>query len=67
MEETPMFRTAPSHIYAAMHYDWRSGWSLTVTVPGQEPGSVRSVCYSALSASELVDVLGADLATILAL
>lgn len=67
MHEVPMFSTAPSHVYVACHYDWRTGWACTITTPGLEPGTTRSVAYSGLSSPELVDVVGADLATVLAL
>lgn len=64
-DQQPMFRVAPSHVYVACHYDWRTGWSLRVTTPGLEAGTTHTVDYEGLSSPELVDVASAELERVL--
>lgn len=52
---------APSHVYVSAHYDWRAGWSLRLTWAATGQPGQPSTDYEALSASELVDVVAAEL------
>lgn len=65
-QRLPGVATAPSHIHLAAHYDWRSGWRLSVAEPGDagRPRSTRR--YDGLSSRELLDVACSELARLLA-
>lgn len=65
-QSVPLPGLAPSHIYAIAHYDWRSGWSGTVTVTGLSSLRARAASYDGLSSPELLDVLCAELERLLA-
>lgn len=67
LERSRLFEVAPSHIYLSCHYDWRTGWGLKVTTPGQEPGTTSTREYDGLTHPELIDVVDSELERVLGL
>ena len=65
-DQLPLPGLSPSHVFVVAHYDWRSGWSCTVTATGTGDLRPRSSTYGGLSSAELVDVASAELERLLA-
>lgn len=65
-EHGRLFAIAPSHLYVVAHYDWRSGWSLSVSVAGTALAGPQRSFYEGLSTSELLDVACSEMARALA-
>lgn len=65
-EHDRLFAVAPSHLYLVAHYDWRSGWSLSVSVAGSTSAGPSRAFYEGLSTSELLDVGCSEMARALA-
>lgn len=61
-QSIPLPGLAPSHLFVIAHYDWRSGWTLTVTATGTGDLRARSSHYDGLSTPELLDVACSELA-----
>jgi len=60
-----LFAVAPSHLYVVAHYDWRAGWSLSVSVAGTTSHGPSRAFYEGLSSSELLDVACSEMARVL--
>lgn len=60
-----LFAIAPSHLYVVAHHDWRSGWSLSVSVAGTAIAGPQRAFYEGLSTSELLDVACSEMARVL--
>lgn len=67
MEQLRIIEAAPSAVTMTCHYHWRTGWSLSVSVPvaGEARWATRQ--YDCLSTSELHDVACAELGRALVL
>ena len=57
----PLPGLVPSHLFVVAHYDWRSGWTATVTATGLGDLRARSSAYDGLSSDELLDVCCSEL------
>lgn len=60
-QSIPLPGLVPSHLFVVAHYDWRSGWTATVTATGLGDLRARSSAYDGLTSAELLDVACSEL------
>lgn len=65
-DQARLFRVAPSHVYVAIHWTY-DGWLATITSCTGAPdlGDTTREVYGPLTAAELLDVLEADVGSLL--